>query len=431
MKALVLTAGEGQRLRPLTTNRSKSMLMIAGRPVLQYIIDSLIENDIRDIVIVVGHGREDLIDHFQMGGEQGVRIRYVIQHKQEGAEHAILTAKDELEGEENFLLVNGDVLVEPEMVTRTLNNHASMNAEVTMLVTLVENPEQFGTVKIGPNGVVEKLVEKGGPERYVSNYAVAGVSVFSTKLLPLLEKHRAMELAFEEFIKGGNQVSATVWEKEWAEFTWPWDILNANKIVMNRLLKGKGSYIAESANIHPTVVIEGSVYIDTGSIIRPHTTLRGPIYIGKNVYIGNSSLIRDYSCLCDGVRIGYAVEMRNSMVFERVNVGRMTYLADSIIGADTCIEAGAQLWNWRPGSEPLYLKQEREKVQIPMQKFGVIVGDNVVIGVNASIYPATRIGEDSVISAGCVVHEDIPPRSHVMLQQKLEIKERKDLKSCE
>jgi len=431
MKALVLTAGEGQRLRPLTTNRSKSMLMIAGRPVLQYIIDSLIENDIRDIVIVVGHGREDLIDHFQMGGDQGVRIRYIIQHKQEGAEHAILTAKDELEGEENFLLVNGDVLVEPEMVTRTLSNHASMNAEVTMLVTLVENPEQFGTVRIGPNGVVEKLVEKGGPERYVSNYAVAGVSVFSTKLLPLLEKHRAMEPAFEEFIKSGNQVSATVWEKEWAEFTWPWDILNANRIVMNRLLKGKGSYIAESANIHPTVVIEGSVYIDAGSIIRPNSTLRGPIYIGKNVYIGNSSLIRDYSCLCDGVRIGYAVEMRNSMVFERVNVGRMTYLADSIIGADTCIEAGAQLWNWRPGSEPLYLKQESEKVQIPMRKFGVIVGDNVVIGVNASIYPATRIGEDSIISAGCVVHEDIQPRSHVMLKQKLDIKERTDLKSCE
>ncbi len=427
MKALVLTAGEGQRLRPLTTNRSKSMLMIAGRPVLQYIIDSLIENDIRDIVIVVGHGREDLIDHFQMGGDQGVRIRYMIQHKQEGVEHAILTAKEELEGEDKFLLVNGDVLVEPEMVTRTLSNHETMGGEVTMLVTLVSNPEQFGTVKISSNGIVEKLVEKGGPDRYVSNYAVAGVSVFSTKVLPLLEKHGSMELAFEEFIKDGNQVSATVWEKEWAEFTWPWDILAANRIVMDRMLKGKGSYIAESANVHPSVVIEGSVYIDEGSIIRPNTTLRGPIYIGKNVYVGNNSLIRDYTTLCDGVRIGYSVETRNTMVFERVNVGRMTYLADSIIGADTCIEAGVQLWNWRPGSEPLYLTKDSEKVQIPQRKFGVIVGDNVVIGVNASIYPATRIGEDSVISAGCVVQEDIPPRSNVLLKQKLEIKERKDL----
>ena len=427
MKALVLTAGEGQRLRPLTTNRSKSMLMIAGRPVLQYIIDSLIENDIRDIVIVVGHGREDLIDHFQMGGDLGVRIRYMIQHKQEGVEHAILTAKEEIEGEEEFLLVHGDVLVEPQMVTRTINNHETMGGKVSMLVTLVSNPEQFGTVKIDANGIVEKLVEKGGPERYVSNYAVAGVSIFSTKILALLEKHRTMELAIEEFIKEGNQVSATVWEKEWAEFTWPWDILNANRIVMDRLLKGKGSFIAESANIHSSVVIEGPVYIDEGTIIRPNTTLRGPIYIGKNVYVGNNSLIRDYSCLCQGVSIGYAVEMRNSMVFERVNVGRMTYLADSIIGADTCIEAGVQLWNWRPGTEPLHFESEDETVQIPLEKFGAIVGDNVVIGVNASIYPATRIGEDSVISAGCVIQKDIPPRSNVSLKQKLEIKERTDL----
>lgn len=430
MKALVLTAGEGQRLRPLTTNRSKSMLMIAGRPVLQYIIDSLVENGIRDIIIVVGHGRDELIDHYQMGGEQGVRIRYVIQHKQEGAENAILTAREELVDEEEFLLVNGDVLVEPEMIKRTLTNHETIGGDVTMLVTLVSNPEQFGTVKIGPNGVVEKLVEKGGPDRYVSNYAVAGISVFNKETLELLEKYGKMEKTFEEMIGNGRKISAAVWEKEWAEFTYPWDILNANKIVMDRQLRGKGSFIAESAVVHPSVVIEGSVFIDEGSIIRPNTTLRGPLYIGKQVYIGNNSLVRDYCSLCDGVRIGYAVEMRNTMVFERVNVGRMTYLADSLIGADTCIEAGAQLWNWRPGSGPLYLKNDEETVQIPSRKFGAIIGDNVIIGVNSSIYPAIRIGENSVISAGCVVNEDIPPNSEVNLVQKVKISERKDTTSC-
>ena len=403
--------------------------MIARRPVLQYIIDSLLKNKIRDIIIVVGHGREELMDHFQMGGDHGARIRYVIQHEQKGAENAILCAKDELEGEEEFLLVNGDVLVEPEMVSRTLTNHENMKSAVTMLVTLVSNPEQFGTVKIGPNGMVEKLVEKGGPERYVSNYAVAGISVFSTKLLPLLEKHGGMEKAYEEFISAGNAVSATVWEREWAEFTWPWDILSANKIVMDRELRGKGSYIAESADVHPTVVIEGSVYVDEGAIIRPNVTLRGPLYIGKRVYIGNNSLVRDYCSLCDDVRIGYAVEMRNSMIFERVNVGRMTYLADSIVGADTCIEAGAQLWNWRPGTQPLFLEQEDERVQIPLRKFGAMIGDNVVIGVNASLYPATRIGANSVISAGCIIDQDIPPGSEVAVQQKLSITERKDF-SC-
>jgi bifunctional UDP-N-acetylglucosamine pyrophosphorylase/glucosamine-1-phosphate N-acetyltransferase len=234
-----------------------------------------------------------------------------------------------------------------------------------------------------------------------------------------------MEKAYEEYIGSGKKVSAAVWEKEWAEFTWPWDILSANRIVMDRLLRGKGSFISESADVHPSVVIEGPVYIDEGSVIRPNVTLRGPVYIGKQVYIGNNSLVRDYSSLCDGVRIGYAVEVRNCMVFGRVNVGRMTYLADSIIGADTCIEAGAQLWNWRPGKKPLYLEREKEKIEIPLRKFGAIVGDHVVIGVNSSIFPATRIGSHSVISAGCVIDQDIPENSEVSAVHKLEVRERK------
>lgn len=392
---------------------------------MQYIIDSLKENGIRDIVIVVGHGREELIEHFQMGGDQGVRIRYVIQHEQKGVEHAILSAKDELESEDEFLLVNGDVLVEPEMVSRTLTNHSSMNTDITMLVTLVSNPEQFGTVKIGRNGIVEKLVEKGGPDRYVSNYAVAGVSVFKSDTIPLLAKHDTMENTVEKMISDGRTVAAAVWEKEWAEFTWPWDVLSANKIVMDRELRGRGSFIAESAEIHKNVVLEGPVFIDEGTVIRPGSTIRGPVYIGKNVYVGNNSLIRDYSSLCEGVHIGYAVEMRNTMVFDNVNVGRMTYVADSIVGANSCIEAGAQMWNWRPGSEPLYLKFEEDKVQIPLEKFGAIIGDNVVIGVNASVYPGTRIGEGSLIAPACVIDRDIPPFSEVSVKQELVITPRK------
>lgn len=400
------------------------MLKIAGRPVLQYIIDSLKENGIRDIVIVAGHGRDELIDYFQMGGDQGVRIRYVIQHEQKGVENAILTARDELESEDEFLLVNGDVLVEPEMVERTLSNHKSMGSDITMLVTLVSNPEQFGTVKIGKNGIVEKLVEKGGPDRYVSNYAVAGVSVFKSDVLPLLEKYETMETTVEKMIATGQTAAAAVWEKDWAEFTWPWDILKANRIVMDRELRGKGSFIAESAEIHKNVVLEGPIFIGEGSIIRPGATIRGPVYIGKNVYVGNNSLVRDYSSLCRGVHIGYAVEMRNSMVFDNVNVGRMTFVADSIIGQGTCIEAGAQMWNWRPGGKPIHLNYEDEVVKIPLEKFGAIIGDNVVIGINASVMPGTRIGEGSMISPGCVIDQDIPPNSNVSVKQELSITDR-------
>jgi bifunctional UDP-N-acetylglucosamine pyrophosphorylase/glucosamine-1-phosphate N-acetyltransferase len=301
-----------------------------------------------------------------------------------------------------------------------------MNSDITMLVTLVSNPEQFGTVRMDASGAVEKLVEKGGPDRYVSNYAVAGVSVFKKETLPLLAKNVTMENTVEKMIADGKTVAAAVWEKEWAEFTWPWDILNANRIVMDRELKGKGSFIAESAQIHENVALEGPVYIDEGCTIRPGTTIRGPVYIGKQAYVGNNSLVRDYSSLCEGVHIGFAVEMRNSMVFDRVQVGRMTFVADSIVGADSCIEAGAQMWNWRPGGKPLYMNYKEGEVEIPIEKFGAIIGDKVVVGVNVSVMPGMRIGEGSVVAAGCVVDQDIPAFSDVSTKQKLTIKKRQE-----
>jgi acetyltransferase-like isoleucine patch superfamily enzyme len=117
--------------------------------------------------------------------------------------------------------------------------------------------------------------------------------------------------------------------------------------------------------------------------------------------------------------------MRNSMVFDRVMVGRMTFVADSIIGRDSCIEAGAQMWNWRPGDKPIKLHFGDEKVEVPIKKLGAIIGDNVVIGVNASVMPGTRIGEGSIIAPGCVIDQDIPPDSDVTVKQQIAIKKRK------
>ncbi len=103
----------------------------------------------------------------------------------------------------------------------------------------------------------------------------------------------------------------------------------------------------------------------------------------------------------------------------------MTFVADSIIGENSCIEAGAQMWNWRPGSKPIKLRFDDKDVEVPIKKLGAIIGDGVVIGVNASVMPGTRIGEGSIIAPGCVISQDIPPNSDVTVKQHISIKERK------
>src|SRR4030043_46327 len=96
MKAVILAAGEGMRPRPLPVPEPKVMIPIANRPILEYVIDSLVKNDVRDIVMVVGYRKERIMSHFEDGRKHGAKIEYVVQEKQLGNGHALLSAKERL-----------------------------------------------------------------------------------------------------------------------------------------------------------------------------------------------------------------------------------------------------------------------------------------------------------------------------------------------
>jgi len=93
-QAVILAAGEGQRLRPFTVHRPKAMLSIADKPILQYVVESLANNGIRDIVVVVGYRKEQVYDYFGAGERLGIEITYVTQEDQLGTAHALEQAKD-------------------------------------------------------------------------------------------------------------------------------------------------------------------------------------------------------------------------------------------------------------------------------------------------------------------------------------------------
>ena len=115
-QAVILAAGEGQRLRPFTVTRPKTMLSIAGKPVLQYVIESLALNGIRNIIIVVGYRREQVFDYFGNGEQFGVEITYVTQERQLGTAHALMQAKETVLDE--FIVLPGDNLIQADTISR-------------------------------------------------------------------------------------------------------------------------------------------------------------------------------------------------------------------------------------------------------------------------------------------------------------------------
>ncbi|MGZ7046986.1 MAG: sugar phosphate nucleotidyltransferase, partial [Methanobacterium sp.] len=146
MKGIILTAGEGTRMRPLTLTRPKTMLQVGGKPIIQYNLESLRDAGIKDIIMVVGYKREAIEDYFGNGTSFGVNITYISQEKRLGTAHAIKSVQNIIDND--FIVLNGDIIVDPRLIVDLIANYESEDASSLLMLTEVEDPSSFGVVEM-------------------------------------------------------------------------------------------------------------------------------------------------------------------------------------------------------------------------------------------------------------------------------------------
>ncbi|MGZ7069915.1 MAG: sugar phosphate nucleotidyltransferase, partial [Methanobacterium sp.] len=151
MKGIILTAGEGTRMRPLTLTRPKTMLQVGGKPIIQYNLESLRDAGIKDIIMVVGYKREAIEDYFGNGTSFGVNITYISQEKRLGTAHAIKSVQNVIDND--FIVLNGDVIVDPRLIVDLIANYESEDASSLLMLTEVEDPSSFGVVEMEGNQI--------------------------------------------------------------------------------------------------------------------------------------------------------------------------------------------------------------------------------------------------------------------------------------
>ena len=180
MKAIILAAGEGTRLRPLTLTRPKPMLPVNGEPLLAITISRLRNHGVSDIAINLHHHPEAIIDYFGDGSRFGVQIRYSHEPELLGTAGAARKLADFLD--ETFFIVYGDVLT--NLSYRTLARfHHQKEATLTMSLYRVEDPSQAGLVGIDDDKRVINFIEKPRPEEVFTDLANSGVFVCDPAIL--------------------------------------------------------------------------------------------------------------------------------------------------------------------------------------------------------------------------------------------------------
>lgn len=407
MKGLILAAGEGTRMRPLTANIPKPLLPIAGKPTIVHTLEAMKQSGVDDIQILVGWRANRLKDALGDGKAFGIKIEYVTQDQRLGTAHALSMFKDTLDS--RFCCVYGDVVVSPAALRKTLKESIAMKESV-VCVAPVENPSRYGSMEV-TDGVVTGIWEKSSAPH--GDLVNAGIYVLNPDIFDFIKETELSPRGEYELtdsllmLSKQQKLRAQKIEKGWLDVARPWDLLAANEIVMKEMVpEVKG-------DIDPGVTMKGPVHVGEGSEIMAGSYIVGPVFIGKNCEIGPNCFIRPSTSLGDGCRVGNAVEVKNSIIMNESKVPHNSYIGDSVIGERCNFGAGTKVANLRLDDRPVPVIVDGQKISSDRRKLGVIMGDDVKTGINVSIDPGTIIGEETLIGPNAVASGFILARSRI------------------
>ncbi len=397
MKAVILAAGEGQRMRPLTANRPKVMLPVASKPILEHLLIEVKESGIDEFIFVVGYCEQQVRSYFGSGEKWGVKIEYAGQRKQLGTADAVRIVSDVVKG--NFLAMNGDHLVNRVDIKKLIKSKTS-----TMGVIEVKNPEGLGILELADGKVVGVYEKVKNPPTMMAN---PGLYFFTPDIFDAIaktEKSPRGEFEITDSLKilmktGPGLRYMEI--KSWVDLSYPWDLLRANETMMTSL---KGENLGQ---VELNVMLKGAVSVGKGTVVKSGSYIEGPVIIGEDCRIGPNCFIRPSTTIGNDCHIGAAVELKNSIVMSHTDVPHLNYVGDSVIGEGCNFGAGTKIANLRLDQKNIRVNG----IDTGRRKLGAIIGDNVETGINTSINVGTIIGSHTFIGPGAVVKGIILPNS--------------------
>jgi glucose-1-phosphate thymidylyltransferase len=331
MKGVILAAGEGTRLRPLTHTGPKHLLPLAGKPIISYGIYKMKEIGLREIGVIVGYRAEDIQRTLKDGSSDGVKINYFIQQPQKGIAHALKFAEKYLQ-DDKFIVYLGDNLLK-QSLKKFVDLFEGNDFDAYILLSKVRNPERFGVAVLDGQKVV-KLVEK--PRKHISDLALVGIYFFKPVIFKAIQQikpswRNELEItdAIQWLIDHEYNVRADVIEGWWADTGSELDLLEANYFLLEDLEPYNKASFEEGSKYF------GKVRIEEGTKAKSNTTVRGPVYIGRNCILENA-VIRPFTSIGDNCEIKDS-EIENCIVLDNCKISCRKRIVDSIIGKNSTI----------------------------------------------------------------------------------------------
>lgn len=319
-----MAGGFGTRLRPLSCSRPKLLFSIAGRSIIEWTLHQLSENGVDEAILATNYLAEMIKTHLGRTYE-GITLHYSLEEKPLGTAGAIKRAERFLRNDENFLVLNGDIISSPP-VREMLQKHSSTNATATIMLYKVEDPTHFGVADLGRSLRIRKFVEKPRLKDAPSRWINAGVYLLASEIFGCIEPERRTSIEREVFpvLASSGKLYGYKYTGEWFDIGRFEEYRRANTAILSRISKTK-PVVDPKAKVRTGAKLIPPLIIGSGSVIRENAIL------GPNTSIGETVVISEGS------------EISDSVIFDKARLGRNTSITGSIVGEGVVIGDNARI----------------------------------------------------------------------------------------
>jgi NDP-sugar pyrophosphorylase family protein len=324
MKAMILAAGFGTRLKPLTLGLPKPMFPVLNRPLLEHALNFLSSNGIQDIIVNVHHLPEKIVEHFGDGTDFGVRLQFSREEEILGTAGGLKKAQSFLD-KETFLVMNSDVLADIDL-NKVLSFHNEKNSCLTLVVRKDVEPEKYEPIELADDRRITRFVNASikNPPATTERVMFTGIQIMEPEIfsrIPADKFYGTTEDVFPTMIEEGLPVYGYLHEKYWID------------------MGTRETYIQAQAD-----ALEGRLTLKTSPSRNPEGPLVvPPVHIGKDCKISNDAQVGPYAVLGDGCRLRSGAVVENSILWAGATIGSGATVKNSIIGKGVVVENGVQV----------------------------------------------------------------------------------------
>jgi glucose-1-phosphate thymidylyltransferase len=341
MKALIAAGGHATRFRPITWSINKHLLPLAGKPMIFYPIENVVEAGVKEIAININPGDKEIQEVIGDGSRWGVKITYIEQQGgPRGIAHAVYNARDWLGEDEPFIFHLGDNIFRAG-IKNIIERFNKENLNCALVLSRAQNLTELGVAAFDADGKLVKVIEK--PQNPPSDLAVTGVYVYDKNFFEAFRHIQPSARGEYEisdihtwFLENGLKVGYDIVDGWWKDPGRPAQLLEGNILAMNTL--PQESYIIEG-EVDKAAQIHGLVRVEKDAKIGPNVLIRGPVVIGKGAEI-NNAFIGPFTTIGDGCVIDGA-EIEHSVILDKATVKGVGRIDSSLIGRNVTVTTHA------------------------------------------------------------------------------------------